>query len=238
MTMQMIFDAENIGTLSEDRYLAMIGDPTLDPGALVTKGGPGSGFHGHAGRIGYVGGSIGKGNGTFTVETFAGFRNLREGERIPTEAEIQTFTDSVNSMDPEIKRLFAKNQKVTLSIENGRAENYGYTVYLDEKYLNSGVANHEFLHATMNANKRISNTIQKKYDPPFFYKHCDHYGADDYAAKCEQLVMTLNVFNADRDTWIGNLQTVEHWEVGNHTWQEAEAQADAARQYLQGIGIW
>ena len=210
------------------------------------KGGKGSGFKGHAGRPGIgVGGSAPANTKSFTIRTLEGYSRMRIGERVPTAKEIDTFKNAVSSLSPEIQALRPYKEDILLSVEDGRAESYGSSIYLDEKYLRGFgegwglTAEHEYIHTIINTNNgKISKYLERKYKPPYFYRHTDRYGEDMFSKLGEQLVMNLTAFNHDRNIWRDNLMKVERYAGRIHTSEEAQSQIDAIDSFLKGIGLW
>ena len=213
------------------------------------KGGSGSGNFGHAGRPGEVGGSIPGGGYSFQVDTFSDYYTKfpdrqREGHRPPTDQELETFKKGVTNLPSELQVLRPPRERIILDVAEGRAENYGTSIYLDEKYLRGSgqgwgmTLEHEFLHATVNGNKKIQQGLNRnQYKPPVFYRHTIHYDRDMYAKLSEQLVMNLTVFDSDRNVWRDNISQIENY---HHQMSDSEVQTqmDAVDSFLKEIGLW
>lgn len=210
----------------------------------VSEGGPGSGNFGHSGRTGQRGGSGSRSFGDKLNIVIFDRSVMRSGERSPTGTEVQAFRDAVSDLDPAIQAL-GQPQGLFLSVEPGRAESSGASIYLDEKYLysTSSVAQHEYIHTAVNFNDKIDSTIAVEYNPPRIYQHAEKaasYMRDEdraYFQHGEQLVMNLTWYHPDRDRWIGLVKATEqsHYKM---SWAEATAQVDAVSNYLTKIGVW
>lgn len=223
------------------------GDFVYRPSEKVElKGGPGSGNFEHAGRPGQVGGSsseYGKKH-ELKVETFSG-RSFKHGERVPTSDEVNGFIRAVEALPEAIQKLRPLNDKVTLTVQSGVAQCYGPFITLDEKYLKGFgegwgmVAEHEYLHSLTANNKKINQTIQRKYKPPFYYQHAQAHGNDIWGKNGEQFVMVMTAYHPNESEWVSKVKMIESYDDATpHGIEAAQGQVNAVKDYLRGVKLW
>ena len=209
---------------------------------VISKGGKGSGHFGHSGRPGEVGGSSPGGGRLFEIRTLAGYPNLRHGERVPTDEELQIVRTAIQNLPSEIQALRPPRERIMVTVEKDAAEAYGTSIYIDERYLRGSgrdygsIIEHEYIHTIVAGNRKIDRTIQRDYQPPYLYAHAEG-GQGTWGQLNEQFTMVMTAFDSDESVWREQVKAIENYHREQQDW-DAQDQIEAVKNYLKGLKLW
>ena len=154
-----------------------------------------------------------------------------EGYREMSDTEKRVFLDSLDRMDPRVKKLWrerATDLRLVTSSDIYLAKHQGNFIFLGEGYLDS-TAQHEFIHHMMT--QEYLDTALKSYQPELFFQH-----AKDAAKgflEDEDLTMMLSGYDDDDEIWADNI-----FDVGEiDTLINAVSKVKYARRFLGLLGF-
>lgn len=197
------------------------------------KGGPGSGFHGHRGRPGEVGGSTSNKYGIRFHEINAATAAIY-GCRPSTKEERAQFLKAIDDIPPDVMKLWKGGEFIFAIDAQNKLSGWHQGNWVVAGYdAIGGISNHEFIHQIVS---RYTDKLGA-YSPKDIFNHAN-YQKDFYNRMDEDLTCMLDRYDKDPAVWAKNITGMDGINGTSKliTYEQAVDKVKAANDFLDWLG--